>query len=512
MKTWKPVATPWGSNLRRRRWERLKLWTEQARRQMRRGPDRFRGLVLLDSDPLRPLRDVVQPWQQRDFLALDAAWRRITGLDEPSGATPLNRAYIERPRGHSKTTDVAVQVAWALAVARRGVRGIAAAADADQARLLKDALERLARANPALLHDLKFTRDCVENPANGARLEVIPADVAGSWGGLPDFVICDELCHWTKEEFWQSLSSSAAKRDGCLLAVLSNAGFGRDWRWRVRETARTSPGWYFSTLDGPQAPWITPAALDDQRRLLPAPVFERLWLNRWQHAAGEFLTLAQAEACRDPSLAYRHEGRRGVAYVAAIDYAEKHDLTVGCVCHREGRRVIVDRMDVVRPTPAKPTPVQWVDDWICEVARGFPTVRFVVDAYQLLHTIQSLQSHFDIRRFDFGAGRGNHQLAMVLHELVVSRQVAWYPGCGSLRDADSTSTAPRDDLELELASLTVRELSHGRFRFDHRPGRHSHDDRAFTLAVACLQCLEGDPSADFLEVSLPPAEGGFWLP
>lgn len=525
MKNLPSDAAPWESTLtrkrwelltpRQQRWELLKTWEDHARRAMRMEPARFRRLLLLQSDPPIRLREQLQPWQERDFAALDPAWQSLAGVSDVTSGSQriIRRAYIERPRGHSKTTDMAVQVAWILLVATRQISGLAAAADLEQARLIKDAVQRLARENPELCRDLRFVEDGIRHPGTGSRLQILSSDVASSYGSLPDFVICDELCHWSNEGLWQSLFSSAAKKPDCLLTVLTNAGFGRGWQWEVRERARRSPAWYFSSLDGPHAPWITTEALEEQRAMLPTPAFERLWLNRWQHSEGEFITLQQAEACRDPVLSYRIEGRRNVQYVGAIDYAEKHDFTVGCVCHREGTRIVVDRMDVVRPTPQRPTPVQWVHDWIMEIARAFRSVRFVVDEYQLLHLVQLLESRYDIQRFRFGGGTGNHRLATLLHELIISRNVAWYPGCGEI-DGESAQDDlfRRDDLETELAALQVRERSGGWLRFDHRRDRRHHDDRAFTLAAACLHLSESNPLPDLLHITPPTAAGDFFLP
>ncbi|MBW3542538.1 MAG: phage terminase family protein, partial [Planctomycetes bacterium] len=307
---------------------------EWIRRKSRTSPEFFRRHLVLpgsagetakDGLPQAPrlvrFADVVQRWQLEDFRALDPAWRHLAGCGPPAA---VRRAWIERPRGHSKTFDTAVSLAWIVLFARRPLRGLAAAADRDQAGLIHDALLRLVDANQQLCGRLELQRHRVQNRETGTRLDVISSDVASSYGALPDFVICDELCHWPRAEFWESLFSSSAKRPECVLVVLTNAGIGRGWQWSVREAARESPGWHFSSLTGPQAPWLAADFLQEQRRLLPEPVYLRLWENRWQHSDGAFVTLAEAEACRDASLRRRTHGEPGVSYIAAIDYAEKH--------------------------------------------------------------------------------------------------------------------------------------------------------------------------------------------
>jgi hypothetical protein len=463
-----------------------RLWIQQT-------PENFRDNIGLHSNHDVPLVGLLQPWQLRDLQALDPGWLHLAGLTPPPGSTLLRRAYIERPRGHSKTFDMAVQIAWILIAARRTIRGLAAAADREQGLLIPQAVERLARLNPQALGELEFLESAIRNNRTKSRLDVLSSDVASSYGVLPDFVVCDELSHWPKPELWQSLLSSAAKQRHCILTVLTNAGVGRGWQWGVREHARTSPLWHFSSLDGPQAPWITAEWLEEQRKLLPPAVYARLWLNQWQHSDGEFVTLAEASGCCDDSLTPQLAGSGLRSYVASIDYAEKRDLTVGCICHLEGRRVIVDRMDVVRPDQDHPTPVAWVEDWIHRTAQTFGDVRFILDEYQLLAVIQRWEAVYSIERFRFAGGQGNYRLARLLRQLILDRDVAWYPGCGQI-----AGETDRDDLATELSSLIVRERPDGAFRIDHR--QDQHDDRSFALGAACLALIEQPPETPLWQI------------
>ena len=417
---------------------------------------------------------------------------------------------------------MAIQIAWILLAARTPVTGVAAAADKEQAALLLKAIQHLQHVNPTLCGDLSFVEGAIRNRRTNSRLDLISSDVGSSYGILPDFVICDELSHWPGPELWYSLLSSAAKKPDCVLAVLTNAGVGRGWQWEVREQASRSPDWYFSSLDGPHAPWITRQSLDEQQALLPPAVYERLWLNRWQHSDGEFVSLAEAEVCIDPTLVRKDIGSPQHQYIAAIDYAEKHDYTVGVIVHREGDRTIVDRMDVVRPSPLCPTPIAWVEDWIDRAAAAFPGISFTIDEFQLLSTYQRYVSRLPMQRFQFLAGQGNHALALHLRQSILQRNVAWYPGCGAFpAQADSlwqdelpfNTSVPQDNLATELASLLLKQSSSGRVRIDHKSDGIHHDDRAFALGAACLELVDAPlPEASFLQVTDPATNGGCaWL-
>ncbi|MFN3161571.1 MAG: terminase large subunit domain-containing protein [Rubinisphaera brasiliensis] len=482
---------------------RLNLKQTLRRRAATRDPRWFREALQLDQQQEKA-RQRWQAWQLADFAALDPAWRALANQAiEP----PFQRAYLERPRGHSKTTDTAVQLLWILQNSPTRVEGLAAAADLEQGLLIRNAMQRISEANGDLCGQLVFRQQFVQNEATGSRLTVISSDVQSSWGALPDFVICDELSHWEKPDLWYSLISSAAKKPRCLVVVLTNAGVGRGWQFEVREAARKSDRWYFASLDGCQAPWITADWLEEQRQLLPAPVFDRLWNNRWQQSDGSFVSLAEAEACRDEGLIYQEEGRPGRRYFAAIDYAEKRDYTVGVVLHRDGTRLVVDRMDVVCPTADAPVPVQWVEDWMLAIARAFPGTQFVVDEYQLLSTIQKLEGRLRVKRFPFLGGQGNHALAMNLRTLILQRGIAWYAGCGQL-----PLSSARDDLESELASVLLRQSSGGRIRIDHVQDQVHHDDRVFALGAAALEAIQAEAGGEWLQVQPPAAEGMFgWM-
>ena len=251
-------------------------------RQVCRRPGRVPSRPLVDVDGVaRRFGDVMDDWQAKDFAALDPALMRCNG--RKPDADVKSRAYLERGRGHSKTTDLAVMAVWALAFAARPIRGYCFAADKDQAALLKDAMATICRLNPWLAAILDVQKNLVVNiakghPGEGGQLEIFTSDVGSSYGILPDLIIADELVHWEGDgSLWHSLISSAAKRSNCLLVVITNAGFVDSWQWAVREAARLDEAWYFSRLDGPRASWLTPARLAEQRRMLPAIAYLRLW-------------------------------------------------------------------------------------------------------------------------------------------------------------------------------------------------------------------------------------------
>ncbi|MBS0208724.1 MAG: hypothetical protein JSS27_07200 [Planctomycetes bacterium] len=287
-------------------------------------PAAFRAALLIDADdgPVR-LGNALDAWQSRDFLALDPAWRRVVGHDV---SPPCLRAWLERPRGHSKTSDLATMISWALFASRRRLAGVCAAGDQDQARLLRDAVAKLTALNPWLGELLDVQRDRIVNRRTGSELAILTSDAPTSYGLTPDFIICDELTHWANRDLWDSLFSSAAKRASCLLLVITNAGWVDSWQFETREAVRTDPRWHFHRLDGPQASWITADRLAEQERLLPAKAYRRLWLNHWSDGAGDALDDGDVRAAL--TLSGPPNGpQRGFAYVAGLDLGLARDAS-----------------------------------------------------------------------------------------------------------------------------------------------------------------------------------------
>lgn len=331
------------------------LPVEQLRR-MAADPAEFRRALLIDTDQgPRPLADVCDPWQAADFAALDPGWRVVAG--QPVQDAKL-RGYLERPRGHSKTADLAAMAAFGLFASPVCVNGVAAAADLDQGRQLRDAIKRLASLNPWLADVLEVQSYRVLNRITESDLTILSADAGSSYGLTPHFLIADELTHWPKADLWHSLLSAAAKRRGCLLLVISNAGVGQgtSWQWAVREHFRTHrTTCHFRRLDGPVASWITEDRLQEQQQLLPLNAYRRLWLNLWTAATGDAIdeldlraaiVLDGPQLTRDP----------GWFYFAGLDAATKRDriglVVVGVQAGSGKIRVVYSRS--WRPNAANP--------------------------------------------------------------------------------------------------------------------------------------------------------------
>lgn len=137
---------------------------------------------------------------------------------------------------------------------------------------------------------------------------VLAADADSSWGLRPSRVVVDEFS-WGRtdahREFFWSLWSALGKVRGARILVATTAHWDRNGLcWQVCEQVKDDPAWHFS-VRGQCASWVSPTFLEEQRRLLPAYLYEMLHANRWTQAGAEFLTWDEIDAIFDSALTPR---------------------------------------------------------------------------------------------------------------------------------------------------------------------------------------------------------------
>ena len=259
--------------------------------------------------------DVATEWQWDDAEAIFA-------IDGPRWH------YLTRPRGGSKTTDLAgASLAWLAAEAVPGARGYVFAADKDQAALLADAAAGFVDRTPELASRVEVGPWRLV-ARQGATVDIKAADGGGAFGLRPSFTVVDELSHWDDvrrlRRVWSAIVSGSHKVPGSRLVCLTSAGEPSHWSYGVLEEARRSPAWRVSEVPGP-LPWVDPADLESQRPLLMPSEFERLHMNRWTAAEDRLVTADDLAACTG------HTGPLdpvpGTRYVAGLDLGLRNDRT-----------------------------------------------------------------------------------------------------------------------------------------------------------------------------------------
>ncbi len=458
-------------------------------------PAQFRQALLIgtDADP-RPLGEVMNGWQARDFLALDPGWKKAAG-QEAEGACPL-RAWLERPRGHAKSSDVMVSATWALFASRRQLSGVVCAVDRDQAALDRDHVARLVSLNPWLSKVIEVQQWRIVNRHTGSAMEIMASDVASSYGLLIDLAVCDEVTIWPKRDLFDSILSASAKRGNCLLLCIGNAGFADSWQWGLRESIRADPAWYFSRLEGPVASWISQANLDEQRRLLPGMAFDRLWLNLWSAAGGDALDEATIRAAFVPELRPLYQAIPGLDFVAGIDLGVSRDASAVCVLgvrrgHAGHGAIRLAHTKVWRPGKGQKINLQEVEDAIADLHDRFGFKQINFDPWQAMHMASRLQSA--------GMGKLAGETKFGKHRREGLPMVEVTPTAKNLQAMATTliegfndrRVALYDDpnLRRDLQRMRVLEKSYG-FRLESPRDETGHGDLGTTFQLALLAAAE----------------------
>ena len=434
---------------------------------------RFRQeqIWLEDGQPLGPVLD---PWQRTDFEA----------LDQPA----YQHAYLERPRGHSKTGDVGTEAVVELVLGRAGQQLIAVAADEDQARLLLDDVVAKFRRNPTLAPLATVQKNRVVMKHGGSTLRVLASDAPSSYGLRPDWICCDEMAEWKSRGLWDALWSATGKRASCRVLVISTAGWDRtSIAWEVRTIAETEPNWYFSSR-GQCASWVRPAWLAQQQRTLPSHVFARLHENRWVDHVGAFLTAQEVDGVfttvpAGPGV-YSIGCDLGLSRDRTVLALLRVDATTGLVC--------VDQLLTYAPALGAKVDLQEVEAQVAAWSRAF-AAPVVCDPWQAMLMSQRLRAQgVPVTEFTF-TSETRRKLFGSLLDLIRT---------GGLR------SHPHDDFRRELLGLEVQQTAGGGWRVDHRVGRH--DDHVVATALALGAFWDQSGAADLAALeTLSPEEQHF---
>jgi phage terminase large subunit-like protein len=407
--------------------------------------------------------------------------------------TGPRRHWLGRSRGYSKTTDVAgLGLAMLIEQLLPGSLCYAAAADADQAALLVNAVRGFVTRTPGLADAVQVQARRVIAIRTGSVLEVIAADAASAYGLLPALLLIDELCQWkstaNSREFYTALTSALPKVPDARLVVLTTAGDPSHWSRRVYDHAGRSDLWRVSEVPGP-APWQDPQELAEQRATLMPSTYARLFDNTWTASEDRLVDPADLDAAM--VLRGDQPGRPGVRYVVGVDLGLKNDATVFAVAHRERLsgdaftfRVVVDRLRRWRGSRDQPLQVGDVEEALVALRREYPQLVAVVDPWQAMGLIQRLNAR-GVRAIERPfTTQSVGRLAHGLYSLLKSRRIH----------------LPEDEtLRSELLGVRLRETHPGQYRMDHDAG--AHDDQAIAIALAAAELLMTpvSPGAAFLD-------------
>lgn len=419
---------------------------------------RFREQEIILEDGRR-LGDCLDPWQREDFLALDDPRHR--------------HAYLERPRGHSKTSDVGSECVTELVLGGPGRQIIAVAGDEDQARLLLDDVKGKFERNTRLRPLAQFKKNEIRMKASGSALRIMAADAPSSYGLRPDLIVCDEIAEWRRRDLWDSLWTASGKRPHCRVLVISSAGWDTTSICaEVRKIAESEEDWYFSSR-GQCASWIRRAWLQQQKRTLPDHVYQRLHENRWVTGAGCFFLEEEIDRIFVNALP-----ATGGPHSIGLDLGLSRDRSVISLLRADAHSnlICVDHLATYVPQTGSRVDLSQVEEDVAELATR-TGAGVTLDPWQGVLLATRLRARgIAVEEFAFTSETRRRLFGSLL----------------DLVRTDGLRCRPHPELRKELLSLEVQETPSG-WRVDHRVGRHDDHVIAVALAIGGLWDLPAAP-------------------
>lgn len=438
-------------------------------------PAAFRRLI--EIEPGLNYEASLDPWQRAAFEAMDPAWEYAAGV---SDNVPHRRSfYRELPRGHSKTTDTAAEIVWAVLAAPNLIRGYVVAADEAQAGLTSEKAEKLVSLNRWLEEEVRVTRDVIKSKITGAECQILASNAGGIYGKEPNFVVCDELTVWKDPKVFDAMFSALPKVPRSIMVVNTNAGYGKgvSWQWKRREICRTSRFWWFQSLDGPQASWQTKESIEQQREELDPQEFQRLWLNKWLSGTSEgipYNQIVNATRLPGPNMTRQH----GCDFVlGGLDIGITHDrpalVWVGGHVANCKLKLLGHRTWNPKDYPNGEINLMDVRAAIlADVERLGGIARIYADTWEATLLRQSIAERVDCEEVNFNS-------TFVVREMANRLARAFANGDLELFHDPV--------LERDLQSLALRMNDRTRTRVLHADrDENGHADSAFALAIAVL--------------------------
>jgi len=422
-----------------------------------------------------------------DFQHADA--RAIFTLEPP------NMHFLTRPRGGSKTTDIAaVAIGWLVAEARERSHGYVLATNADTAAEVVDAAAGLIVRTPELADYLGVETERIIAP-NRAAVSVVALSETGAWGKRDaHLLICDEFAQWPDtrgaKRVWTAIRTTVPKTPGCRLIILTSAGEPSHWSYKWLQTAYDDPaGWHVHEVPGP-VPWQDPTDLGRLERELMPSEYERLVLNIWSEAEDRAITPEDYEAAARDAVHHgtapagiKGAGSRlrfpaeGTRYVLTVDVGTRNDATVMCVAHAEPivdgdptapKRVVVDHLERWQGSKHHHVDIDKVRDRVAELAIEYNRAKVYGDPDQFVGSLQGLN-----RR---GIRAEEWRFSATSVGLVATALTQTF--------RNHCILVPHSDiLRTELLRVKLRESAPGVTRLDHERG--GHDDQAVAVGMAC---------------------------
>jgi hypothetical protein len=428
----------------------------------------FADLIIPSSTGPTRFADCWAPFQVEWFQAVAPSLLAVAKGESP----PIGRFWVERTKGASKDSDLALCLIWLLAFTKRPLDCQVAAADQDQGDEVRKAARDVLRLNPWVAERVRVQNWKIICDATESACDIVAADVGGSHGSRPDVLFVNELSHVHdgKQDFVLTLLDNASKKPQGLVLVATNAGFAGSWQIKLREMAQDSDRWHFHVFDRP-APWVSQAEIDEAKRRSSSSRYFRLWWGRWCAGTGDALDPEDIAACTDPNARPMNGDERGFGFVAGLDLGLTSDRSALCALGIDGasQRSRLAACEAWSAGPNGQVDLEQVRFGVLQLhwqLRGNLVVGY--DPWQCEYMALTLRREgVNMVAVPF-SGKNLDTMASAVLMAFRSRTITLYPDPHLLAD---------------LSRLSIVEKSYG-YRLQATKDKSGHADRATAFAIA----------------------------
>lgn len=289
-----------------------------------------------------------EPWQEHGIIAPLFGWYREDGTRRFRGA------YAEQPRKQGKTTLAAgFALQGLVADSEAGAEVYAAATMRDQATILFNDSQNMARQSAALMKHLQMWKHSITCPANSGTFKPLSSDHNSLHGLNISRAIVDEVHSHKTRDLWDVLMTATGARKNPLILAITTAGYDRssicwelhEYTRKVNEGVIEDDSWFgfiacADAEDDPFDPVTWHKAnpnLDisiksdylrqESRKAKESPSYEntfrRLHLSQWTEQSVRWLPMHAWDACKAD---FNEEDLRGEPCFAGLDLASTRDV------------------------------------------------------------------------------------------------------------------------------------------------------------------------------------------
>lgn len=338
--------------------------------------------------------DTCQEWQSKYI------YEPIDLRDEKTGFPKYRLLYMGLPKKSGKTELLAGEALVQLLLSPRATEeNYILAGDREQAAyVLKKVKDFIAR-NSNFIDLFTVYKNEIIVSSTGAMIQVMSSDAKSKQGRNPDFYIFDEFWNQPDRDLWDTMFLGQSAKPYSQGIVITNTGYDtKSICYEVRNLCKddNSKNFYFfeptgALLDSLDMPWITPQWLEIERKSVPIKVFKRFRRNEWVTEGENPFMPDEGWNCFKTYLLEKDVCNKNTHYIG-VDLGLKKDAAALVVLHREGTKLVVDKMKRWLGSSEVPVSISEIEEYMTNCLKNYSDCTIICDPWQLMGTIQRFRA------------------------------------------------------------------------------------------------------------------------